>query len=172
MRKALGLMSAFAVLLLLTQGTPFAAGAKKTLFRATLIGSNEVPARTTSARGMASFTLNKDGTEFKYRLIAHNIENVIGAHIHMGAAGANGPVVVLLFGPAAPGGGKMNGMLAKGTLKASDLTGTLAGRTIGDLVAEMQAGNAYVNVHTNDGVGEANRGAGDFPDGEIRGQIR
>ena len=171
MKKALGLMNAFAVLLLLTQGTSFAAGAKTT-FRATLTGSEEVPARTTQAHGIAVFTLNKDGTDIKYRLIVHNIENAIAAHIHMGATGTNGPVVALLFGPAAPGGGKKNGLLASGTIKASDLSGTLVGKTIGDLVAEMRAGSTYVNVHTNDGVGETNRGAGDFPDGEIRGQIR
>jgi hypothetical protein len=35
----------------------------------------------------------------------------------------------------------------------------------------MLAGNAYVNVHTNDGVDPTNTGAGDFPGGEIRGQI-
>jgi hypothetical protein len=29
-----------------------------------------------------------------------------------------------------------------------------------------------VNVHTNDGVDPINTGAGDFPGGEIRGQIR
>ncbi|HEY2923749.1 MAG TPA: CHRD domain-containing protein [Candidatus Eisenbacteria bacterium] len=171
MRKALGLMSALAVLLFLTQGTSFAAGAKTT-FRATLTGTEEVPARTTQANGTATFTLNKAGTEIKYRLIVHNIENITEAHIHMGATGANGPAVAILFGPVAPGGGKKNGLLAAGMIKASDLIGTLAGKTIGDLVAEIRAGNTYVNVHTNDGVAEANRGAGDFPDGEIRGQIR
>jgi hypothetical protein len=29
-----------------------------------------------------------------------------------------------------------------------------------------------VNVHTNDGIDPTNTGAGDFPGGEIRGQIR
>src|SRR5262249_21762909 len=35
-----------------------------------------------------------------------------------------------------------------------------------------RGGNTYVNVHTNDGVPPANTGPGDFPGGEIRGQIR
>jgi hypothetical protein len=35
----------------------------------------------------------------------------------------------------------------------------------------MQSGNTYVNVHTNDGVAPTNTGPGDFPGGEIRGQI-
>jgi hypothetical protein len=42
---------------------------------------------------------------------------------------------------------------------------------MGELRAAMEAGNTYVNVHTNDGVGETNTGPGDFPGGEIRGQI-
>ena len=36
----------------------------------------------------------------------------------------------------------------------------------------MDSGLAYVNVHTNDGVGSPNSGPGDFPGGEVRGDIR
>ena len=35
----------------------------------------------------------------------------------------------------------------------------------------LDSGNAYVNVHTNDGVDPVNTGPGDFPGGEIRAQI-
>jgi hypothetical protein len=38
-------------------------------------------------------------------------------------------------------------------------------------MTEIMKGNAYVNVHTNDGVDPINTGPGDFPGGEIRGQI-
>jgi hypothetical protein len=40
------------------------------------------------------------------------------------------------------------------------------------VLAAMDSGNTYVNVHTNDGVDPANTGPGDFPGGEIRGQVR
>ncbi len=40
-----------------------------------------------------------------------------------------------------------------------------------DLVQILASGGAYVNVHTNDGIDPPNTGAGDFPGGEIRGQI-
>jgi hypothetical protein len=30
----------------------------------------------------------------------------------------------------------------------------------------------YVNVHTNDGVAPTNTGPGDFPGGEVRGQLQ
>jgi hypothetical protein len=62
--------------------------------------------------------------------------------------------------------------LSSGTIKSADLIGPMAGKTLADLIAEMKSGHAYVNVHTDDGVGEANTKPGDFPDGEIRGQIR
>ena len=35
----------------------------------------------------------------------------------------------------------------------------------------MRTGGAYVNVHTDDGEGEQNTGAGDMISGEIRGQV-
>jgi len=35
----------------------------------------------------------------------------------------------------------------------------------------MEGSRAYVNVHTNDGMGDVDTGPGDFPGGEIRGQI-
>ena len=49
--------------------------------------------------------------------------------------------------------------------------GPLAGQPLAELVDQMRAGNAYINVHTNDGVAPINTGPGDFPGGEIRGQI-
>jgi hypothetical protein len=169
MKRIPALLSAFTVLLV-AHATAFAA--PKTTFRAILTGSEEVPSHDTKARGHATFILNKEGTEISYRLNVSNMDNVTVAHIHLGNPGENGAPVVTLYGPVAAGGGKKSGVLASGTIRASDLQGTLAGKTIADLVTEMSAGHAYVNVHTDDGTGEANRGPGDFPDGEIRGQIR
>jgi hypothetical protein len=136
-----------------------------------LNGGEEVPVRETRATGTAVFKLSDDGTELTYRLIVANIDNVIAAHIHVGAAGANGPVVAFLFGPAAAGGGGANGVLATGTITAANLVGPLAGHSLSDLVAAIESGNAYVNVHTNDGIGDINTGPGDFPGGEIRAQM-
>ena len=93
------------------------------------------------------------------------------SHIHLGPAGVNGPIVVFLYGPAAPGGGRHDGVLATGTITAANLIGPLAGQPLSALVAAMQGGNAYVNVHTNDGVGATNTGPGDFPGGEIRADL-
>ena len=118
------------------------------------------------------FHLSKDGKELSFRLNVANISNVFGAHIHVAPVGVNGPVVAFLFGTVAAGGGRVNGTLAEGVITEADLIGPLAGQSMAQLVAEMAAGNAYVNVHTSDGVAPSNSGPGDFPGGEVRGQIR
>jgi hypothetical protein len=139
---------------------------------APLAGSNEVPANASQARGNATFDLSEDGTQIHYKLIVANIENVVASHIHVAPEGQNGAVVAFLFGPAAPGGGRTDGVLATGTITATSLVGPLAGQPLSALITAMQTGNAYVNVHTNDGVDPANTGPGDIPGGEIRAQIR
>jgi hypothetical protein len=144
-------------------------------FRTHLTGDEEVPVRATQAQGQAIFQLSKDGTELSYRLIAANIENVFMAHIHMAPAGSNGGVVVWLYPSTAAAPGPVNGgrqnINIDGVIHASDLMGGLAGRPLSDLIAAIEAGNAYVNVHTSDGVDPPDTGPGDFPGGEIRGQI-
>jgi hypothetical protein len=134
-------------------------------------GDHEVPPRDTQAQGQAIFQLSRDGTELSYRLIASNIENVVASHIHVGAAGTNGPVVAFLFGNVPPGGGRTDGVLATGTITAANLVGPLTGQPFSALIDAIETGNAYVNVHTNDGVAPTNTGSGDFPGGEIRGQL-
>lgn len=148
-----------------------AAGAAGRDYGTHLAGRNEVPSRDTPAQGQAIFSLNEDGTELSYKLIVSNIRNVVASHIHVGPPDENGPVVAFLFGTAASGGGRFDGVLAEGTITEDDLVGPLAGESLTSLIAEMDAGNAYVNVHTNDGNETVNEGPGDFPGGEIRGQI-
>lgn len=140
-------------------------------FRAHLRGREEVPPRDTPAQGEAVFGLRGNGGALDFKLTVANIRNVVAAHIHLGARGINGPIVAFLFGPAGPGGGRTDGVLVGGTITAADLIGPLAGHRLSALLAEMRAGNAYVNVHTDDGLDGANTGPGDFPGGEIRGQI-
>jgi len=140
-------------------------------FAAPLSGREEVPPRDTNARGIATFKLSNDGTEFDYTLNVANIENVFAAHIHCGATGVNGPVGVTLF-MGTPGGGRFDGVLAKATVTAPDPGNGCGWLTLADVVAALNSGNTYVNVHTNDGVAPTNTGPGDFPGGEIRGQIK
>ena len=139
-------------------------------YSARLSGAEEVPPRKTIATGSAFFQLSEDGTALSYTVTVANIENVFAAHIHCGAKGVNGPVGVTLF-MGTPGGGAVSGTLAKGTITAPDPGNSCNWATLADVVAAMNSGNTYVNVHTNDGVAPTNTGPGDFPGGEIRGQI-
>jgi CHRD domain-containing protein len=139
-------------------------------FGARLVGGEEVPPRDTDATGTAFFQLNADGTALSYTVSVANIENVFASHIHCGAKGANGPIGVTLFmGPV--GGGPISGTLAKGTITAPDPGNGCGWTDLAAVVTAMNSGNTYVNVHTNDGVAPTNTGPGDFPGGEIRGQI-
>ena len=142
-----------------------------------LSGDEEVPVRITGAHGSANVRLAKDGQSIDFQLVVNDIRNVTQAHIHMAPKGTNGGIVVWFFPSvkataALPGGGgEHHGMLAQGTFTAADLRGALAGHPLSDLIAAIAAGNAYVNIHTDDGVAPANTGAGDFPGGEVRGQL-
>ncbi|MBW6533730.1 MAG: CHRD domain-containing protein [Mariniphaga sp.] len=132
-------------------------------FKAHLSGDQEVPPVETNATGQANFKLSKDGDALHFKLIVANITDVRMAHIHLAPVGENGGVVVWLY-PAGPPPelieGKINGILAEGVITADNLGGSLAGEPLDALIDELEAGNAYVNVHTNA-----------YPGGEIRGQI-
>jgi hypothetical protein len=140
-------------------------------FVATLSGDQEVPARDTQAVGVAKFKLREDGTALAFKVNVANIDNVFAAHIHCGAVGVNGPVGVTLF-MGSPAGGAVNGTLAAGTITAPDPGNGCGWTDLAAVLAAMGSGGTYVNVHTNDGVPPPDTGPGDFPGGEIRGQVR
>ena len=167
MRKVLGVGAALVLLLLAVAGL---AAAGDNNYSVHLDGDTEVPANASLATGQAIFKLSADGTSLDYKLIVANLDNPVAAHIHVGPPGVNGPVVALLFS-APPAGGTANGVIAEGTITAANLTGPLLGQPFSALIEALNTGNAYVNVHTNDGVPPTNTGPGDFPGGEIRGNF-
>jgi hypothetical protein len=131
---------------------------------APLSGGEEVPANASLSRGNAIFQYDAETESIRYRLIVANLNNLTQAHIHVAPPGANGPVVVWLYPSAPPAQlipGRTSGVVAEGTFTAADLRGPLAGQPFSALIAAMNAGNTYVNVHTVL-----------FPPGEIRGQIQ
>lgn len=114
------------------------------------------------ATGQTVVRVARDGESLTYRLIVADLDNVTAAHIHVAAvAGGDGPPVLWLY-PAGPPPvlipGTTNGVLAEGAATASDLVGPLAGGTLADLVAAIEEGRAYVNVHTQVKPGGAIRG--------------
>jgi hypothetical protein len=118
------------------------------LFTADLKGENEVPVPvTTTATGGATFVVNPLTGAVNYTLNFTGVTSATMAHVHLGAAGTNGPVQFWLWDPA--------GVQATSDLPATGVfTPTLA------QVSQWLQGNMYVNVHS-----AAN------PGGEIRGQI-
>ena len=137
--------------------------AQKTIFTATLSGSDQVPAVDTSAKGEATFQLSPSGDSLTYTISVSDIEDASAAHIHIGAMGKNGPPVAMLYPTdASPAkAGKFSGVLAKGTITATSFMGSMNGKTVADLVTQIEGGNTYVNVHTKA-----------HPGGEIRGQLK
>ena len=134
--------------------------AAKYPYKAQLSGQDEVPAVETSATGEAEFTLPANGT-MKYRVNVTGISNASAAHIHMGKAGENGDVIVdLLNAPESKDKDTAYGMIFRGNITDSILTGPMKGKTLDDLTAAIESGDTYVNVHTSE-----------HKDGEIRGQL-
>jgi len=130
------------------------------IFQADLTGSGEVPSRSTAADGAVG--INVEGNTVHYSIETNSITGVVGAHIHSGAAGTNGPIRIALY--PRPGvnfsdspTGAVNGVLIQGSFTAADVTGI----SFDAFLAEMRAGTAYANVHTTAFLG-----------GEIRGQLR
>jgi hypothetical protein len=131
-------------------------------FLAQLSGKNEIPPVSSTATGVAKFQLSADGQTLDYQINVTNINAVMGAHIHSAKQDQNGPVVAGLFNPNmnSPPTGNVNGLLAKGTIKSSDLQGPLSGHSITELIHLINGHGVYVNIHTQQ-----------HQNGEIRGQI-
>jgi hypothetical protein len=125
-------------------------------FAAPMSGDEEVPPVDTQATGVATFKLRAEGLAFKVNVA--NIDNVIAAHIHCGAVGVNGPVGVTLF---SGGPETLNGTLAEGVITAPDLGNACGWTDLAVVVAALEGGDTYVNVHTTA-----------HPGGEVRGQVR
>lgn len=138
-------------------------------FTATLNGANERPtARTTPATAVATFKLTND--VLSWTIDMSNITNVTAAHIHIGTADVAGGV---LQGLTASGlsNTRITGSIAKSQFVAPAAPN--ASVTWDDMINLMKTGGAYVNIHTNNTANDPtnNTGPGDFPAGEIRGQI-
>jgi hypothetical protein len=161
MRRLLTILGTVAALVGMTAVAVADTHYPEAAFDAQLSGGNEVPAITSNGSGYAYVAVSEDGSSIDYRLYAEGLDDVVQAHIHLGPADDNGPVVVFLFGPADPSVAA-DGLLASGTLTEADLIPTpdVFDGTMAQLVEEINSGNAYVNLHTDT-----------QPAGEIRGQL-
>ena len=106
-----------------------------------LSGAEEVPPLNVPGSGSGSFRVADDGT-ITGSVTTKDVQGTM-AHIHRGAKGTNGPVIVPLD-------------------KKGDTYSVPAGRRLTpEHIADLKAGRLYVNVHT-----ERNKG------GEVRGQLQ
>ncbi len=106
-----------------------------------LSGSQEVPPVSTAPSGSGTITVNTDKS-VSGSVTTSGI-NAIAAHIHTGAPGQNGPVIIPLT-------------------QSGNTWSVPAGASLTDAQYDLyKAGNLYVNVHS-----AANKG------GEIRGQLK
>lgn len=121
---------------------PVAEGGRK--FETTLTGAAEVPGPgDPDGTGTARVTVNHGQKRVCYELEVSGIATATAAHIHLGAAGVAGGVVVPL---AAPADGDSSGCV--------DVTDDLAKAIL------KNPADYYVNVHN-----------ADFQNGAIRGQL-
>lgn len=154
--RLVGVSAIVALTLALALLAPAIVNGQTAQYSAQLNAASEVPATTSTATGTFSATLNETAKTLQWTLTVPTITNATMAHIHAGAAGTNGGIVVTLFAPQSPAGS----VSASGTAGPNDLAGPFAGNWDG-FVAALKSGGLYVNVHTS-----AN------PGGEIRGQLQ
>jgi glucose/arabinose dehydrogenase len=154
----------------LTDGAIYRVFRKGQVFRAHATGAEEVPPRPGTGTADLDMMVIRNGTAIQFSLSVEGLSNVVAAHLHLGIPGVSGPVVVSLFS-AAPGGGPASGVIAQGEITAASLQGPLAGMSLASLINQMKLGRIYVNVHTDDGIAPPDTGPGDFPGGEVRGQV-
>jgi hypothetical protein len=114
-------------------------------YTADLTGAQSVPAVKTVATASLTLTYDPEVAALTFVLDINGLTDPSVSTIYEGTPGASGAAVLTLFaGPAKTG--KFSGSLAEGTIKDADLTGPLQGKTVGDLIALIKAGNAYVSV--------------------------
>ena len=117
-------------------------------FSVYLNGRQEVPANNSPGSGTCMVTLNATETQATVECTYRNLSsNVVGAHIHdNGPVGVNGPI-------------RSDFSFTGGRL--GDAIGPLTFNTTPAQVADLRSNKWYVNIHTSN-----------FPDGEIRGQVK
>ena len=129
-------------------------------YAAELTGADSVPTVKTASTGTLTLTYDPDAATLTFVLDINGLTDTSVATIYEGTPGTSGTAVLTLFdGPTVTG--VLRGELAAGSVEATSLTGTLTGATVGDLIALIEEGNAYVSV-----------GNSSHPIDAIRGQIR
>ena len=126
-------------------------------YTADLTGADSVPAVETDATGTFILSYDPETEELAYDLEVDGLASPSLATIYQGVEGESGTAVYTLFGGPAEEG-DFSGVLSQGTIDETNLTGPLEGGTLGDLIALIKDGEAYVSVGTTDNPVDAIRG--------------
>jgi hypothetical protein len=131
-------------------------------FKARLTTEQEVPPVVVDEGTSGKFEIefNRNFTEGEYKLQVKSGVRVTQAHLHCGAAGATGPIIIWLAGFHDKGWDVDGTWVANATVTNANITNTTCGATLQDIADSMNAGRVYVNVHS----------LGNAP-GTARGQI-
>ena len=156
MRKALHVGAAIAAALLVGAS---AASAQVVVATATLGSGEETPILLSGAAGTAEVAIDTTAKEFAVTLRIFNIPTTTTAgHIHVGAKGVAGPVVIDFPAIAGRLGDFVTAFrVGEASFRPNAAIGI---NTIDDVIQAVANGNAYVNIHTTTN-----------PGGEIRGQL-
>src|SRR5262249_50716358 len=104
-----------------------------------LAGAQEVPPVVTDGAAEAVFQLSADETQLTYEVRISGLDpaQITQAHLHVGPAGFNGPVVLFLVNGPPPT------TVLKGTLTEADLipNADVSVATFADFVAALKAGD-------------------------------
>jgi CHRD domain len=148
-RRLLAVLALVAALAMLVVSTPAGASGETTKCTAfaVLKAGNEVPPSGSKAFGAALVHVNDTKLSFSVAIVNPARESFFAGHIHVGAAGVNGPVQVTLFS------GSTDRRLILQAARL-DIDAELAAKICAD------PAGYYVNYHTTD-----------FPGGAIRGQL-
>ena len=143
----LALVAVFAALLVATPAAATGDTATKCAAYAVLKPGNEVPPTASKTFGAAAIHINGTTLSFAVTIANPQRETFIAGHIHIGAAGVNGPVRQLLFS----GSNDRKLFFQAAQIQISEANAELI---CGDLAGH------YVNYHTTT-----------FPGGALRGQL-
>ncbi len=150
MKRVLLILAAASLLAIVPMGV---SGAADEVFTGTFTGAAETPPVTTSAGGTVYVFINPSATEIKYAVSYTGLSGpLVAAHIHAGAVGVSGQIML----PLTPGASTMFGSLTQANFQS-----TSAATTWAAALTLIRTGRAYVNLHT-----------AAHPAGEIRAQLK
>jgi len=147
------ILAGFAVVFLASQ-----AARADFVVTARLSGANQVPPNSSLATGTATLTFLTTSQTINYDVLYSGLTApILEGHIHLGAFGVNGPIILPFVLTSNGTSGEIIGTLTAANLINQSASGIT---TFEQIAAAAQSGLLYANLHN-----------ANYPAGEIRGQL-